>query len=71
MTARHRWFDDLDGDCDTDGVDGSIHYMASSTAIYGTGYLPDADHDRDGDVDNTDLFTFLLDVGRPGQPLFA
>ncbi len=52
--ARHRWFSDLDGDGDSDYPDFLAQTGAASTSIHNTGYRPDADHDRDGDVDSGD-----------------
>jgi len=65
--ARHRWHSDLDGDSDVE--DFNAQYAAQGTIIHNSGHRPDADHDRDGDVDGTDSFAFLGGVNLAALPL--
>ncbi|HYE03247.1 MAG TPA: RHS repeat-associated core domain-containing protein [Phycisphaerales bacterium] len=50
--ARHSWFDDSDGDGDTDAADKALIVTAN---IGTTNYNVDADFNRDGAVNATDL----------------
>jgi len=53
--GRHRWRQDVDGDGDIDATDRAIVSGALNKRLYQTGYIVDADFNRDGIVNSTDL----------------
>ncbi|MFO0828665.1 MAG: RHS repeat-associated core domain-containing protein [Phycisphaerales bacterium] len=56
--ARHHLARDVDGDGDVSSADYDPARGAQGKSIGTSGYYPDADWDRDGDVDSTDVSNF-------------
>ncbi len=56
--ARHSWAKDIDGDGDVDAADWTIAHDAQGKQIHQTGYVADADWNRDGTVTSTDVAAF-------------
>jgi RHS repeat-associated protein len=59
--ARHSWAKDIDGDGDVDATDGSLASTASTSGlnrIHQANYNADADWDRNGIVNSTDVAAF-------------
>ena len=59
----HRYFGDLDGDRDVDGVDFLAFRNTSGLSVGDVGFNPVFDSDGDGDVDAVDFIQFRQRFG--------